>query len=65
MAKTKVGKWVQEQRSILGWTRRELSQRSGYTEQHIRNIETGESNPSSRCLISLEASFHLKFEREQ
>ena len=55
-----IGKKIREERERRGWSRRELSIHSGYTEQWLGQIERGEANPSLPMMLALERVLGIK-----
>ena len=63
MKKT-LGRKIFDARTSKGWTQQDLATASGYSAQHISNIETGRTIPCSRCLMVLSATMRVKLIKE-
>lgn len=51
-----LGSDVRRRRTVLGWTRRELSARTGISERFLADVEAGRANPSVSKLVQLGAA---------
>jgi XRE family transcriptional regulator, aerobic/anaerobic benzoate catabolism transcriptional regulator len=51
-----VGRRVRRLREQKGWSRRELSERSGLSQRFLAQVETGQGNPSLRSLVEMAAA---------
>lgn len=54
-----IGKNVREERKDWGWTQEDLAERTGLTENTIRNIENGITNPSMKAIVSIANAFNI------
>jgi len=59
MKKT-IGKRLFDARTNAGMTQRELSEKSGYSINHISQIERDVYTPSTRALIAFERALRTK-----
>ena len=57
-----IGDRIKSAREEKGLTQQDLATASGYSAQHISNIETGRTIPCSRCLMVLSAALRVKLE---
>ena len=55
-----IGKKIRAERERRGWSRRELSTRSGYTEQWLGRVEREEVDPSLPMMLALETVLGIK-----
>lgn len=54
-----IGKNVREERKDWGWTQEDLADRTGLTENTIRNIENGITNPSMKAIVAIANAFNI------
>ena len=58
-----IGQRIKDERDNLGWTRKQLSIASGYTEQSIYMWETDSSKPSERAIRAVEQALKTKLRK--
>lgn len=58
-----LGRAVQQRRHELGWTRRDLAERSEVSYPYVSQIETGERDPSLRTMQRLAETLEVPVER--
>jgi transcriptional regulator with XRE-family HTH domain len=58
-----LGRAVQQRRHELGWSRRDLAERSEVSYPYVSQIETGERDPSLRTMQRLAETLEVPVER--